>query len=522
MILPDQTRNRLNPFPAPCLAILGTGSDVGKSVIAAALCRIFAERGLRVAPYKAQNMSNNSGVTPEGLEMGRAQIVQAEAAGIAPHVDMNPILLKPTSDVGSQVVLLGKSIGNQTAMDFHRKKATLVQAANDALDRLRTSTDLVVMEGAGSCAEVNLLASDIVNFPMAEYADAPVIIVGDIHRGGIFAQLVGTLECLPRHYRNRVAGFIINRFRGDLRLFTDGVRWIEEKTGLPVFGVLPWYDHIRIDPEDSVVIERPATVTVNSNGKPAVVVIRSPHIANFTDFDPLRDVAGITVHFMETPQDLTPVAAVILPGSKNTRFDLQWLKTSGWESRITDFTAGGGHITGICGGYQMMGTRVHDPDGLEGSPGATHGLGLLPVETVLQAPKTTTLSRFSWDGIQGSGYEIHMGHTRLQGGMPLLMVHDRNGEVVNDTDGCAVENGRAMGTYMHGLFDTPALITHWLAAVGLSGIPVPVAGGLIAKRQQYALLAEHFKRYIDMDRIGALINLRLSPKNKAFTENTTW
>jgi dethiobiotin synthetase len=211
------------PSPAPCLAVLGTGSDVGKSVIAAALCRIFADRGLRVAPYKAQNMSNNSGVTPEGLEMGRAQIVQAEAAGIAPHVDMNPILLKPTSDVGSQVVLLGEAIGNQTAMDYHQRKTRLVQTANAALDRLRDRYDLVVMEGAGSCAEVNLMAHDIVNFPMAAYADAPVILVGDIHRGGIFAQLVGTLECLPPHFKRRVAGFIINRFRGDLRLFTDGV-----------------------------------------------------------------------------------------------------------------------------------------------------------------------------------------------------------------------------------------------------------------------------------------------------------
>ncbi|WP_083456713.1 cobyric acid synthase [Desulfosarcina cetonica] len=224
---------------APCIAVFGTGSDVGKSVIAAALCRIFADQGRRVAPYKAQNMSNNSGVTPEGLEMGRAQIVQAEAAGIAPHVDMNPILLKPTSDVGSQVVLLGEAIGNQTAMDYHQKKARLVATANAALDRLREAYDLVVLEGAGSCAEVNLMDHDIVNFPMAAYADAPVILVGDIHRGGIFAQLVGTLACLPESFRQRVAGFIINRFRGDLRLFADGVRWIEKKTGLPVFGVLP-------------------------------------------------------------------------------------------------------------------------------------------------------------------------------------------------------------------------------------------------------------------------------------------
>ena len=495
---------------APCLAVLGTGSDVGKSVIAAALCRIFADRGLRVAPYKAQNMSNNSGVTPEGLEMGRAQIVQAEAAGIAPHVDMNPILLKPTSDVGSQVVLLGESIGNQTAMDYHQKKGRLVKTANEALDRLRSTTDLVVMEGAGSCAEVNLMDHDIVNLPMAEYADAPVILVGDIHRGGIFAQLVGTLDCLPRHFRDRIAGFIINRFRGDIRLFTEGVQWIEQKTGLPVFGVLPWYDHIRIDPEDSVVIEQPRTVTVDTDGKPAVAVIRIPHISNFTDFDPLQALTGLTVHFVETPQDLAPFSAVILPGSKNTRFDLEWLNTSDWKTRIADYLAGGGHITGICGGYQMMGVRVHDPDGLEGTPGTTDGLGLLPVKTVLQAPKTTTLSRFSWDGIQGTGYEIHMGQTRLLGGRPLLSLHERNGTAANDDDGCVADNGRAIGTYMHGLFDTPALITRWLAAVELSGIDVPATGGLDAKMQQYALLADHVRRHVDIQRIGTLVGINVN------------
>ncbi len=488
--------------------MLGTGSDVGKSILAAALCRIFADRGLRVAPYKSQNMSNNAGVTPEGLEMGRAQIVQAEAAGIVPHVDMNPILLKPTNEVGSQVVLLGKSIGNQTAMGYHRQKARLMQTANGALNRLRSKYDLVVMEGAGSCAEVNLMEHDIVNLPMAEYADAPVILVGDIHRGGIFAQLVGTLDCLPQHFRDRVAGFIINRFRGDLQLFADGVRWIEEKTGLPVFGVLPWYDHIRIDPEDSVVIERPKTVAAGTDGKPAVAVIRVPHISNFTDFDPLRGVAGLNLHFVEIPQDLSLFSAVILPGSKNTRFDLAWLKTSGWTSRIADFSAGGGHITGICGGYQMMGTRVHDPDGLEGEPGATAGLGLLPVETVLQAPKTTTLSRFSWDGIQGAGYEIHMGRTRLHGGSPLLMIHARNGDILDDTDGCAVENEQHIGTYIHGLFDTPALIARWLSMAGIIGVDVPATGGLEAKMEQYARLADHVRCHVDMERIAALVKIK--------------
>ena len=495
------------PPKAPCLAVFGTGSDVGKSIIAAALCRVFTDRGLKVTPFKAQNMSNNSGVTPEGLEMGRAQIVQAEAAGIAPHVDMNPVLLKPTSDVGSQVVLLGEAIGNQTAMDYHQKKKTLVAAAHGALDRLRARHDLVVMEGAGSCAEVNLLAHDIVNFSMAEYADAPVILVGDIHRGGIFAQLVGTLACLPDKFRQRVAGFIINRFRGDLRLFEAGVHWIEEKTGLPVFGVLPWYDHIRIDPEDSVVIERPRTVMVNPDGGPAVAIVRIPHISNFTDFDPLRDVDGLAVHFLETPQDLAGFDAVILPGSKNTRYDLDWIKTSGWQPRLEAFRKAGGQITGICGGYQMMGSAVHDPGGLEGAPGTTPGLGLLPVETVLQAPKTTTLSHFTWDGIDGTGYEIHMGQTRRAGGSPLVTVVSRNGKAISDVDGCLAEDGKTIGTYMHGLFDTPALIARWLELAGITGIDVPATGGLTAKEEQYRLLGEHFCKYIDVEKIAKLLKV---------------
>ena len=504
----------INSSQAPCLAVLGTASDVGKSVVTTALCRIFADMGLQVAPFKAQNMSNNSGVTPEGLEMGRAQIVQAEAAGIAPHVDMNPILLKPTSDVGSQVVLLGEVFGNQTAMDYHQTKTRLKQTTRRALDRLRNSYDLVVMEGAGSCAEVNLMADDMVNFPMAEYAQAPVILVGDIHRGGIFAQLVGTLACLPRGFRDRVAGFIINRFRGDPQLFTEGVHWIEQKTGLPVLGVLPWYDHLRIDPEDSVVIEHPVTVTAEGDEKPALAVIRLPHISNFTDFDPLQGVTGVTVHFLENPQDLSGFGAVFLPGSKNTRFDLEWLKTIGWQSRIADYLSDGGHITGICGGYQMMGLQVHDPDGLEGAPGQSDGLGLLPVVTVLQAPKTTTLSRFSWDRIQGTGYEIHMGRTHLQGGKPLLTVMERNGMAIDDTDGCMADGKRAMGTYIHGLFDTPALITRWLNAVGLTGIDVPATGGLAGKMQQYRLLADHVRSHVDLKRIAALVHIDVDRQMK--------
>ena len=358
---------------APCIAILGTGSEVGKSIVVTALCRIFVNRGINVAPFKAQNMSNNSGVTPEGLEMGRAQIVQAEAAKIPPHVDMNPILLKPTSDDGSQIVLFGKAVANSTAGEYRKKNNVLFSKACDALDRLREAYDLIVMEGAGSCAEVNLMARDIVNLRMAEYADAPVVLVSDIHRGGVFAQIIGTLACLSNKHQKMVKGFIINRFRGDINLFKDGVRWIEDKTGKKVLGVVPWYDHIHIEAEDSVVIENPAAVSMVKSHVPTIAVIRLPHISNFTDFDPLSNLKGLDVYFIEKPRDLTDFKAVILPGSKNTRWDLRWLKKIGWADIIKKYADADGHVLGICGGYQMMGRFVHDPQGLEGTPGTSSG-----------------------------------------------------------------------------------------------------------------------------------------------------
>jgi adenosylcobyric acid synthase len=490
---------------APCIAVLGTGSDVGKSIVTTALCRLFANQGIRVAPYKAQNMSNNSGVTPEGLEMGRAQIVQAEAAKIPPHVDMNPILLKPTSDIGAQVVLLGKAVENSTASDYHTKKEGLFATAGAALDRLRCEYDLVIMEGAGSCAEVNLMAHDIVNFRMAEYADAPVILVADIHRGGVFAQIVGTLNCLDKTHRNQIKGFIVNRFRGDISLFEDGIQWIEQKTRKKVFGVLPWYNHIRIDPEDSVVIENPQKVFIENTGTPAVAVIRIPHISNFTDFDPLVALDGLELFFLEKVQALTSFKAVILPGSKNTCFDLQWIKSCGWLENLTDYVASGGHVLGICGGYQMMGNYVHDPDGLEGKPGTIRGLDLLPVETVLKAPKTTTLTRFHREGARGTGYEIHMGQTKRHAGQPFFKVVERNSIICEDTDGCVSRNHKIMGTYIHGLFENPTVTRLWLNSIGLPDIETSTLEGLEAKDREYDLLAEYFESHIDVRRLKATV-----------------
>ena len=484
---------------APSIAVFGTGSDVGKSIITTALCRYFSNRGMRVAPFKAQNMSNNSGVTPEGLEMGRAQIVQAEAARIAPHVDMNPVLLKPTSEIGSQIVLLGNVSENTTATAYHRKKETLFKTAIQAFNRLRHNFDLIIMEGAGSCAEVNLMDNDIVNMRLAEYARAPVVLVADIHRGGVFAQIIGTLECLPPAQQDRIKGFIINRFRGDIRLFEDGVNWIEQKTGKKVFGVLPWYHHINIEPEDSVVIEQPKQVSENPGNQPAIGVIRLPHISNFNDFDPLSALDGLTVCFLEKIQKLSHFSAIILPGSKNTRFDLNWLHTTGWSELIKEYVAGGGHVTGICGGYQMMGNYVHDPDGLEGSPGETDGLRLLPVETYLKAPKTTTLTRFFLNGIAGSGYEIHMGHTDRAGGKPLFQVSERNNTPCQDDDGCIDPDSGNLGTYVHGLFETPAITAFWLQHIGLNNLSTSHLGGLEARNREYELLVEHFEKHIDIE-----------------------
>jgi adenosylcobyric acid synthase len=493
-----------NSALAPCLAVLGTGSEVGKSVVATAICRVLKRRGVSVAPFKAQNMSNNSGVTAEGLEMGRAQIVQAEAAGIAPHVDMNPILLKPTSDVGSQIVVLGRVHANATAAEYHRRKATLEQTARQALNRLRNRYEVVILEGAGSCAEVNLMARDLVNLPMAAYAGAPVVLVADIHKGGVFAQIVGTLACLEARDRERIAGFIVNRFRGDITLFAEGVEWIEAKTAKPVFGVLPWFSDFRIEAEDSVVLEKPRPQRGMDPALPRVVVVRLPHISNFTDFEPLQAISGLDLIFAEDPEALTGAVAVILPGSKNTRNDLEWLTRRGWTEGLRAHAARGGHVLGVCGGYQMLGAAVEDADGIEGRPGITPGLGLLPVDTILKAPKTTTRTRFVRDGAKGEGYEIHMGHTLRRGGTALFRVLSRNGVPCAEDEGCVAEEGRIMGTYIHGCFDAPEVARRWLDGIGLGRLAAGRVHGPAARERAYERLADHFEAHVD---IGALLGL---------------
>lgn len=485
------------------IAVLGTGSDVGKSIVAAAICRSLADRGERVAPFKAQNMSNNSGITPEGLEMGRAQIVQAEAARVVPHVDMNPILLKPTGEKRSQVILNGRVHGNQTAMDYHRNKAFYFEKACQAFDRLKGTCDRIVLEGAGSCAEVNLMDGDIVNCAMAEYAGADIILTADIHRGGVFAQVIGTLACLPEKYKTMIRGIIINRFRGDIALFKEGADWIETRAGIPVLGVLPWYTQFKIDAEDSVEIEACQDHLPLDRDKAAIGVIRLPHIANFTDIHALSQIQEIEVRFIKTPQNLARYKAIIIPGSKNTREDLDWL-TKYFKAPLSEYIGKGGHILGICGGYQMLGQRVDDPEGHEGTPGSTPGLGFLPVETILQAPKTTTISNFRWNGAAGKGYEIHMGITRVTGGRPLVDIVSRNDVPCTETDGCIRDDKKVAGTYVHGFLDDPGPCMKWLQMIGVDTgrIKPPVPAGE-KKDRDYTLLKQHFEAHINLDRLGA-------------------
>ena len=499
------------PHHAACLAILGTGADVGKSIVTTALCRIFVNRGLHVAPFKAQNMSNNSGVTPEGLEMGRAQIVQAEAALIPPHCDMNPVLLKPVSDIGSQVVLNGRAWIDASSRDYYTKKDYLFAESCAALARLRAQHDLILMEGAGSCAEVNLMDNDIVNLRMAAQAEAPVILVADIDRGGVFAQIIGTLACLSPAQQAQIRGFVINRFRGDVSLLKPGIDWIEERTGKPVFGVLPWFKEFHIEAEDAVVLDQGRTNTADAS-LPAIGVIRLPHISNFTDFDPLTRLTGCRLIYLQEPQDINGLAAVILPGSKSTCSDLTWLGTSGWRERILSYHAQGGHVLGVCGGYQMLGTWVRDPDGTEGHPGSTEGLGLLPVETVLKAPKTTTLTDFVWNGLPGRGYEIHMGRTDPPPASSLVQVQCRNAQPCTDRDGCRSGDGRVLGTYMHGLFDTPAITRHWLEGLGLGHCAVDNLYGPVARDQAYEQLAAHALAHLDIAAITRLLPASLQER----------
>lgn len=500
----DPTKKPLTP----CLAILGTGSDVGKSIVVTALCRLFRNQGINVAPFKAQNMSNNSYVTPEGGEIGRAQAVQAEAAGVEVHTDMNPVLLKPSRDTQAQVVLHGKPVGNYGAREYFSDTTSLRDEAEESLERLRAQYELIVMEGAGSCAELNLRDNDFVNFHMAHVSDADVILVADIDRGGVFAQIIGTLDILPPDDRARVKGILINRFRGDASLFDDGIRLIEERTQLPVLGLIPHFYDIDIDSEDGlpldVIIDPKETLSCSTIN---IAVIRLPHISNFTDFAPLCRDAQVSLHYLAKPRSLESYDLVLLPGTKNTRGDLEWLRETGWVDTLDQYTVSGGQLGGICGGYQMLGETITDPHAVEGPKGESTGLGLLPITTTLHKTKSVHRSEgFTYFDKQAvSGYEIHMGESRPLGEVkPFLRLHTRDGETIDTVDGARSDDGEIWGCYLHGLFDSSAFRYSFLQALR-PDIDLKSTEADDYRDRQYDLLAEHFNKHLNMDLLHSIL-----------------
>ena len=471
-------------MPAKFLMIQGTSSSVGKSLLTAALCRIYARRGLRVAPFKAQNMSNNAAVCADGAEIGRAQALQAAAAGIPPHADMNPVLLKPEGNTRSQVIVQGRPWKTLPARAFYQHKHELWPIITAALDRLRADHDLIIIEGAGSPAELNLRDGDIVNMALACHVQAPVLLVGDIDRGGIFAQLLGTLDLLEPTERALVVGLVVNKFRGDPQLFADGIRILQERGRVPVLGVVPFLNGLRLPEEDAVALDH-LQVTSRRRFDQVfdIAVIRLPHIANFDDFDPLNAEPGVSLHYVSSRGAFGQPHAIILPGTKNTLADLAWLKAEGLAQVIAEQAGRGTAIVGICGGYQMLGRRLIDPDHVESTADTIDGLGLLPVETIFAWKKETCqvqavlLDGPGWmkslAGQPLTGYEIHMGQTRTE--MPCLRINSRNGRAVSGLDGATAKDGRIWGCYLHGLFANDAFRRAWLNSLASRGREPPVA-----------------------------------------------
>lgn len=480
---------------ANCIMVQGTMSGAGKSLLCAALCRIFAQDGYRVAPFKSQNMALNSFVTRDGLEMGRAQVVQAQAAGIEPDVRMNPILLKPSSDTGSQVIVNGEVRGQMKAADYFRHKKQLIPDILAAYESLAAEVDIIVIEGAGSPAEINLKADDIVNMGLAKLVDAPVLLTGDIDRGGVFAQLYGTVALLEPEERARIRGLIINKFRGDVEILRPGLSMLEEKTGLPILGVVP-YLRVDIEDEDSL-SER---LGIHDGVKPLrVVIVRLPHISNFTDFITLEQHPLLGVDYVDSARALGTPDLVILPGTKNTVEDLLWLRQSGLEAAIQHLAAKGTPVLGVCGGYQMLGLTLEDPTGSEsGRPQTLRGMDLLPAKTVFADQKRRTqteavVTAEPFAGAHLTGYEIHTGRTEVEGEALCTLADGR-------ADGCV--SGNVFGTYLHGLFDTGELtekLTAWLC--GRRGID-PAQAALVPmeeyRQQQLDKLADGVRAALDM------------------------
>ena len=489
---------------AKCIMVQGTMSGAGKSLLCTALCRIFAQDGYRVAPFKSQNMALNSFVTRDGLEMGRAQVVQAQAAGMEPDVRMNPILLKPSSDVGSQVIVNGEVRGQMPAAAYFKLKKSLIPDILAAYNSLAEEVDIIVIEGAGSPAEINLKADDIVNMGLAKLVDAPVLLAGDIDRGGVFAQLYGTVELLEPAERARIKGLVINKFRGDAAILKPGLTMLEEKTHLPVLGVVP-YLRVDIEDEDSL----SSRLESSSAVKPLdAAILRLPHISNFTDFMPLEQHPLLSVRYVQSPRQLGAPDVVILPGTKNTIDDLLWLRQCGLEAAVQKLAASGTPVLGVCGGYQMLGETLADPEGTESGRSQTvRGLGLLPIQTVFTDAKhrtqdTATVTAPQLAGAALTGYQIHTGRTAVQG-VPFCRLADGSAE------GCVKDN--VAGTYLHGLFDTGELTEKLVQLLcsrkGISPADAPLLSMQEYRQQQFDLLADGVRRALDMNALYAAMGL---------------
>lgn len=497
---------------AKTIMIQGTMSNAGKSLLAAGLCRIFKQDGYKVAPFKSQNMALNSFITKEGLEMGRAQVMQAEAAGIAPSVLMNPILLKPTNDTGSQVIVNGEVLGTMSARDYFKYKKKLVPDILKAFQTLSKENDIVVIEGAGSPAEINLKSDDIVNMGMAKMAKAPVLLVGDIDRGGVFAQLVGTVMLLEEEEKQMVKGLIINKFRGDKTILDPGIEMLEERAGIPVVGVAP-YLQIQVEDEDSLT-ER--FCGSQEAGLIDIAVIRVPRISNFTDFNPFESIPGVSLRYVKSPAELKNPDMIILPGTKNTMDDLKWMRECGLEAAVLKEASRGTIIFGICGGYQMLGETLSDPFGVEAG-GTLKGMGLLPMDTVFAQQKTRTRVQGKFRKMSGElaelsgakleGYEIHMGESVLRDGAEAAT--DICDCVTGNSKSEGASRGNVCGTYVHGVFDREEVAEGVIRALGQKkGIDVSEMAGVdfaAFKETQYDILAAELRKHLDMEKIYQIL-----------------
>ncbi len=492
------------------LMVQGTSSSAGKSLLVAGLCHLFARRGISVAPFKAQNMSNNAAVCADGSEIGRAQANQAFAAGIEAHVDMNPVLIKPEADARAQIVLMGKAWKSLDAEDYYPKRDEMWSYVTSALDRLREQYELVIIEGAGSAAELNLKDYDIVNMAVAKYANAPVLLVGDIDRGGIFAQLIGTALLLDEEERDLLKGFVINKFRGDISLFYDGVKIIEEKSSVPVLGIVPYLYDLLIPEEDSVVLEEAKLSELQADMLVDIAVIHLPRIANFDDFDALKAEKGVRLRFVDKAAEIGDADAIIIPGTKSTINDLAWLRAMGFVEVIESHAKRGGALVGICGGYQMLGENVLDPERIESNEISAPALGLLPFETIFEGEKATFQSQGTVNQENGwfaklkgeriSGYEIHMGRSKSKN--PWLSIHERNGEKVKHMDGASSEDGKIWGCYMHGIFANDHFRRAWLTELSWTGKIEELENSFASS---IARLADSLDEHLNMEKIERII-----------------